>query len=189
MTIIPNLFAFFIGVITLFLACLFLIFLLVFFIRRKRFPKVLMIATLSGATLYLAIVAGTNLFYTFDTIDRNHTQPGPPAITSPDGRYEAEATYELYGGVLGGVNVWVDVVNTETRVTKTIYYADAVDQVKLEWLDEQTLSIQNKSMGEHGRDYNADLHVETEIFHDQGRACWSLLMKKEYERCYSETSK
>ena len=189
MTIIPNLFAFFIGVITDFLAFLFLIFLLVFFIRRKRFPKVLMIATLSGATLYLAIVAGTNLFYTFDTIDRNHTQPGPPAITSPDGRYEAEATYELYGGVLGGVNVWVDVVNTETRVTKTIYYAGAVDQVELEWLDEETLSIQNESIGEYGRDFNVALNVETEIFHDQGKACWSLLMKKEYERCYSETSK
>lgn len=187
MTIIPNLLAFLVGVWTVLLAIIFLIFLIIFAFRRKRFPKVLMIATLSGATLYVAIVAATHLFYTFDTIDRNSTQPGPAPITSPDGRYEAEATYELYGGVLGGVNVWVDVVNTETRMTKTIYYADALDRVNLEWLDEETLAVRNESANGMGTDHNARLNVETDIFHDQVKACWSILMKSQFERCFSES--
>ncbi|MFC4356302.1 DUF5412 family protein [Chryseomicrobium palamuruense] len=168
MTIIPNLFAFFVGIITILIAFIFIIFLLVFLVRRKNFPKKLLIATLSGIMLYAVIVAGTHLFYTFDTIDRNNTQPGPPASTSPDGRYEATATYELYGGALGGVNVWVDVINLETQDLKTIYYADAVGRVRLEWNDNETLAIWNESVSGSGRDYNAFLNVETDIFHDRG---------------------
>ena len=176
-----------VGLITSFLTFIVVISFLIYVIRRKPFPKKLLIAPAIAAGILGILVASSYLFYSFTAIDRNSTQPGSGPVLSPDGSYEATATYELYGGAVGGVNVWVDVWNIETEDVKTIYYADAVGQVELDWVDDTTIAIWNEDLGAPARNYNAKLNVETEIFHDRGRACWSLLLKPTYENCYSES--
>lgn len=175
--IILILFGFLISFIT---AILFLILcanILVSLIKKKPFPQKILIATLSGAVLAFSIYTYEMYFFTFSKIDRGATQEGPGPVISPTEEYTANAYYEPYGGAAGGVNVWVEVTNNEKNNNQIVYYADAISQVFIDWLDEDTLYIQNK-------DRSIKLEIGKEIYHDTGLACRSLLMKDKYETCY-----
>ncbi|WP_245831889.1 hypothetical protein [Oceanobacillus senegalensis] len=96
---------FLIAFITIILFLMFCTNLLIFFIKKKSFPKNLLIATLSGVVMVSSIYLYEMYFLTFDEIDRESIQRGPGPVTSPTDAYTANAYYELYGGAAGGVNV------------------------------------------------------------------------------------
>ena len=147
------------------------------FIKKKQFPKKLLIATLSGVVLVSSIYIYEMYFFTFSEIDREFTQKGTGPVTSPTEAYTANAYYELYGGAAGGVNVWVEITDhDENNKKKTIYYSDANSNIDLTWTNEDTLFITNENN-------SMKLNVEKEIYHDRGLACQSWLMKDEYETC------
>lgn len=104
-----------------------------------------------------------------------------PEISSPTGKYSANAYYEPYGGAVGGVNVWVEI--TGGAENKVNYYADAKNIFQMNWIDEETLSITNNDGGPDSN-RNIVLKVANEIYHENGLACQSLLMKADYEECY-----
>ena len=106
-----------------------------------------------------------------------------PEVSSPTGIYTANAYYEPYGGAAGGVNVWIEITNNIENTTKIIYYADAKNNFHMNWLNEESLSITNTGGGANSN-RNALLKVANEIYHENGLACKSLLMKNEYETCY-----
>lgn len=112
-------------------------------------------------------------------------QPAAGPNISPTEKYSARAYFESSGGVFGSDNVWVEVTNQESNDVKTIYYANDRGNVLLEWEDEFTLFIRNEGpMWPDRNDKSIRLNVESEIYHDQRQACFSLLMKNDYERCY-----
>nr|WP_241156831.1 DUF5412 family protein [Bacillus sp. FJAT-42376] len=114
-------------------------------------------------------------------------QKGPGPISSPSETYTANAFYELYGGAAGGVNVWVEITeNNEAGNIKTIYYSDAKDDFSMKWMDEDTLYILNDNPEYPDSDRSIKLDVTKEIYDENGRACQSLLMKDEYEKCYQD---
>jgi Family of unknown function (DUF5412) len=124
-------------------------------------------------------------FFTFKEIDRESTQKGPGPITSPTGEYTANAYYELYGGAAGGVNVWVDITNkNEKNRVQTIYYGDAKSNFSMEWVDENILYILNNDPKYPDSDRSIKLEIGKEIYHENGLACKSLIMKDEYVTCY-----
>ncbi|WP_273130121.1 DUF5412 family protein [Bacillus weihaiensis] len=154
-------------------------------IKKKPFPKGLLIATLSGVVLVSSIYVYETYFFTFSDIDRESTQKGPGPITSPTGAYTANAYYELYGGAAGGVNVWVDITNNnEKNKVQTVYYSDAKSNISMEWLDEDTLYILNDDPNYPNSNRSIELEIGKEIYHENGLACKSLLMKDQYETCY-----
>lgn len=156
-----------------------------FFIKKKPFPKKLLITTLSGVILVSFIFLYKTYFFTFNEIDRASTKEGPGPIQSPSGEYTANAYYEPYGGAAGGVNVWVEITNNkEKKQAKTIYYSDAKSNFSMEWVDEDTLSIVNDDPEYPNSNRSIKLEVDKEIYHESGLACKSLLMKNEYETCY-----
>jgi hypothetical protein len=75
------------------------------FIKKKPFPKKLLIATLSGIVLVSSIYIYETYFFTFSEIDREFIQKGPGPVTSPTEEFTANAYYEPYGGAAGGVKV------------------------------------------------------------------------------------
>lgn len=154
-------------------------------IKKKPFPKGLLIATLSGVVLVSSIYIYETYFFTFSDIDRESAQKGPGPITSPTGTYTANAYYELYGGAAGGVNVWVEITNNnEKNKVQTVYHSDAKSNISMEWLDEDTLYILNDSPDYPNSNRSIELEIGKEIYHENGLACKSLLMKDEYETCY-----
>lgn len=155
---------------------------LVSFIKKKPFPKKSFLAMLIGVVLVASIYVYKVYFFTFDTIDKTYMQNGPGPVLSPDGAYSASAYFEPYGGAVGGVNVWVEITKEAEGDKKIIYYSDANDNILLDWVDEKRLFITNAGP------YNnsVKLNVEQEIYHDQGLACSSWLMKEEYEKCYQK---
>ena len=153
--------------------------LLKFVIHKKPFPKRLFIVTITGFIFVSSIYTYQTYFFTFDRIDRESMQKGPGPIVSPTGRYTADAFYEMYGGAAGGVNVWVEVTDHNHHdKTKKIYYSNVSTELDIEWADEDILFIQNNK--------SFELNVKNEIYHDTGLACRSLVMKGEYETCYSD---
>lgn len=163
----------------------FVIYLIIFFIKKKQFPKKLLLATLTSVILLLGLFLYKNYFFTFDTIDREHTQKGPGPITSPTEKYTANAFYELYGGAAGGVNVWVEIIyNNEGNKVKTVYYSDAKSNISMEWVNENTLYILNDEPKYPKSNRSIELEIDKEIYHENGLACKSWLMKNEYEKCY-----
>lgn len=107
-------------------------------------------------------------------------------MTSPTGRYTAHAYFEPYGGAVGGVNVWIEITDHHDHdVKKTIYYSEAHTYIDMIWKDSDVLFIINKEPG-YPDDHSIELNVNNEIYHDQGLACQSWLMKGEYEVCYQE---
>ena len=158
--------------------------LLKFVIYKKPFPKRLFIATLTGMIFVSSIYIYQTYFFTFDRIDRESMQKGPGPMSSPTGRYTADAFYELYGGAAGGVNVWVEVTDHNNQdKTKTIYYSNANSHIGMEWTDEDVLFIQNEDSS---NTKSMELNVKEAIYHDSGLVCRSLVMKDEYETCYSD---
>lgn len=172
------LFGLFIGFVTLLLFFVLVIRLIVFRVKRKAFPKKLLIATLAGGLITGSIVVYEVYFFSFKQIDRTHMQEGPQAVTSPSGTYAASVFYEPYGGALGGVNVWVEVTDFQKEETNVIYYADADAEVSVDWANDETLIVHNNK--------RTKLRVEDEIYHEFGGACRSVLTKNTYQTCYQD---
>jgi hypothetical protein len=158
---------------------------IIFFIKKKAFPKKLLIATLSGVILVSAIYIYEVYFFSFSEIDREYTQNGPGPVISPTEQYTANAYYEPYGGAAGGVNVWVEITNNhEKNKVQIVYYSDAKTNFSMEWVDEDTLYILNDEPDFPNSNRSIKLEIGKEIYHENGLACRSMLMKNEYETCY-----
>ena len=82
----------FITIILLLILCTRII---VSFIKKKPFPKRLLIATLTGVVLVSSIYLYETYFFTFGDIDKEFTQKGPGPLISPTGAYTANAYYDL----------------------------------------------------------------------------------------------
>ena len=178
-----------VALLTVLLAMLFfLIFLGLFalyIVNKKAFPKRMLIMFASCVALFMAFYIYNQYFFTFDRIDRAQLQLGAGPVESPTGAFTAKAFYEFYGGVLGGVNLFVEVTDNKKEETKIIYYADVKAFVRLVWRDDETLAIYNE-------DYNNDsngevvLNIRNELYHDRGLACQSVLLRKSYKTCYED---
>ncbi|MGY3186698.1 DUF5412 family protein [Lysinibacillus sp. TE18511] len=172
----------FITVILFFILCAKII---ISFIKKKPFPRNLLIASLSGVVLISSIYTYEMYFFTFSEIDREFIQNGPGPVVSPTEEYTANAYYEPYGGAAGGVNVWVEITkNNEKNKVQTVYYSDAKSNFSMEWMDENTLYILNDEPDYPNSNRSIELEIGKEIYHENGLACKSLLMKDEYETCY-----
>lgn len=179
------LFGFLISFITVLLFLILSVNVIIFFIKKKRFPKKLLIATLSGVVLVSSIYIYEMYFFTFSEIDREFTQMGPGPVTSPTEEYTANAYYEPYGGAAGGVNVWVEIINNnEKSKVETVYYSDAKSDFSMEWVNEDSLYIVNEEPNYPDSNRSIKLQIGKEIYHESGLACKSLLLKDEYETCY-----
>ncbi|MGM7683293.1 DUF5412 family protein [Cytobacillus sp. Hm23] len=155
------------------------------FVKKKPFPKKLLITTLSGVILVSSIYLFETYFFTFSEINRENIQKGPGPVTSPTEEFTASAYYEPYGGAAGGVNVWVEITNNygENKV-QTVYYSDAKSNFSMKWMDEDTLYILNAEPDYPSSNRSIQLEIGKEIYHENGLACKSLLMKNKYEICY-----
>ena len=179
------LFGFLISFITVILLLILCVKIIISFIKKNPFPKKLLIATLSGIVLISSIYIYKTHFFTFSGIDGEFTQKGPGPVTSPTEKYTANAYYELYGGAAGGVNIWVEITNNnEKNKVQTVYYADAKDNFSMKWLDEVTLYILNDDPVFPNSNRSIKLEIGKEIYHENGLACKSLLMKDKYETCF-----
>lgn len=179
-----GLLIFFITVLLFFILC---VRILISVLKKKPFPKILLFTTLGGMIVFSLIYIYESYFFTFAEIDREYMQEGPGPLISPTEKYTAKAYYEPWGGVLGGVNVWVEITyHNEKDKVKTIYYSEAKSSVSLTWKDEDTLSIRNDVSNYPNSNRGIELDVETEIYDEFGLACQSLLMKDEYEKCYQD---
>lgn len=167
----------FITIILLFILCANII---IFFTKKKPFPKKLLITTLFGFVLVSSIYIYKMYFFTFSEIDREYTQNGPGPITSPTEKYTANAFYEPYGGAAGGVYVWVEI----TYNNEEIYYGDAKSNFSMEWMDKDNLYILNNEPGYPNSHRSIKLEIGKEIYHENGLACKSLLMKDDYKTCH-----
>lgn len=158
----------------------------IYLIKKKPFPKKLLLSTLSGVFIVALIYTYISYFFTFErAIDRESMQDGPGPVNSPTEKYTANAYYEPYGGAPGGVNVWVEITyHHEKNKVKTVYYSDAKRDIYLEWIDEDTLYIHNDDPTFPNSNRSIELKVEKEIYQEGGLACQSWLMKDEYEKCY-----
>ncbi|MFC3040860.1 DUF5412 family protein [Virgibacillus xinjiangensis] len=134
-----------------------------------------------GIALVFLQAGYTKYFFTFDTDDGEFYR-GP--VSSPTGEYTANAYYRTYGGAAGGVDLWVEVKDNKTNEAKTIYYSDAKSRFSMEWADDDTLSIDHEEPAYPNSDRSVALDVEKEVYHDQGLACDSWVMKGEYETCH-----
>ena len=177
----------FIGFFIFFITLLLLFVLVIQFIRyafkKTTFPKKLAITTVTGFALLIGIFLYIQYFFTFALIDKTLMQPGMGPVLSPEKTYQASVYYEPYGGVLGGVNAWVEVTNMLTDTTNIIYYADAKSYTTIQWEDETVLAISNMDPAYPNDHRNITLQVENEIYHENGLACQSLLLKR-YETCF-----
>lgn len=183
--LILILFGFLLSFITILLFLILCVNAIFFFIKKKPFPKKILIATLSGVLLVSLIYIYEVYFFTFSDIDREFTQMGPGPVTSPTDIYTANAYYEPYGGAAGGVNVWVEIINNnEKDKVETVYYSDAKSDFSMEWVDEDTLYILNEDPNYPDSNRSIKLKIGKEIYHENGLACKSLLLKDEYEICY-----
>lgn len=155
------------------------------FIKKKPFPKKILIASLSGVVLLSSIYIYKMCFFTFSEIDRGFIEKGPKPAISPTEKYSAKAYYEPYGGAAGGVNVLVEITNNnEKNKVQTVYYSDAKSNFSMEWMGEDTLYIVNEESEYPNSNRSIELEIGKEIYHENGLACKSLLMKDEYETCY-----
>lgn len=176
---------FLISFITVILFLILCVKIIISFNKKKPFPKKLLITTLSGVVLVSSIYIYETYFFTFSEIDRELIQKGPGPVTSPTEEYTANAYFEPYGGAAGGVNVWVEITdNNEKNKVQTVYYCDAKSNFSMEWLDENTLNIINNEPNYPNLNRSIKLEIGKEIYHENGLACKSLLMKNEYVTCY-----
>ncbi|KGP71028.1 DUF5412 family protein [Pontibacillus yanchengensis] len=177
------------GFLTFFLTAILILVLFVMILislfKKKPFPKKLLITTMAGVMLVSSIYLYETYFFTFSEIDREYIQKGPGPVTSPNEDFTANAYFELYGGAAGGVNVWVEITNNnEKNKVQTVYYGDAKSNFSMEWVDEDILYILNEEPDHPNSKRSIELEIGKEIYHENGLACKSLLMKEEYETCY-----
>ena len=120
--------------------------------------------------------------FTYDFYYTNGEKDGN-VVTSPNQVYSAQVYYQNYGGAAGGVNTFVNVIShQEDDVERTVYFSDAKSRVQLHWLDDEVLSITNYD--EYG-DRSIELIVGKEVYDEQGRACHTYKIKRNYI-CYSK---
>lgn len=173
-----------ISFVTVIIFLILLVRIIISFIKKKPFPKKLLIAMLVGIGVVTSIYVYEVYFFTFADIDREYIQNGPGPVLSPTGEFTANAYFEPYGGAAGGVNMWVEITrHRDNNNIKIIYYSDANDTILLDWVDEKTLFITNAGPY---KTNSIKLDVGHEIYHDRGLACRSWFMKDEYETCYQE---
>lgn len=138
--------------------------------------------------LLIIVFAYKTYFFTFDHLGEGIYFKGP--YKSPSGKYRADSYFKNYGGATGGANVWVKIIDLETDEEQTIYYSDGKSYFSIQWKDDDTILIRNDDGTEYpNSDRSAELKVGKEIYDERGRACKSLLMKKDYESCYQNTSR
>ncbi|SFM39265.1 DUF5412 family protein [Salibacterium qingdaonense] len=171
---------------TVVLCCIFIVRFGMFILKKKPFPKKLSAFCLAGIVTLLIISGYQTYFFTFDETKGNINQE---PVESPNGTYTA-VRYDLpYGGAAGGVNVRVQVRENGTNNDPgTVYFADAKRQFQLEWEDNSTLKVTNKSLEYPDSNRSVELDVEDEVYHETGRACKSWLLKDEYDTCYQHES-
>ncbi|WP_306977338.1 DUF5412 family protein [Alkalibacillus salilacus] len=177
--------ALFMALITIVLLLILVIIIVVSVIKKKPFPRKMLLATLSCVLLLGSTIIYERYFFTFEEINRAHVQDGPGPIESPDETYSASAYYEPYGGAAGGVNVWIEVVNhANNDQMKIIYYSDVKQDFQMDWVDDETLEIENNDPRYQNQDRSVTLDVTSEIYHDRGDACRSWVLKQDYDDCY-----
>ena len=138
--------------------------------------KKILAASLISFSLFL-LFWYKGYFFTFNGIKVEfYEEP----VVSPNGTHIAETYYEYYGGAAGGVNAVVEVNN------KVVYYADAQNALYVEWKNDETLYIPNKTSQYPDEDRSMTLNVADEIYHDDGKACRSWLLKGTFKNCYSK---
>ncbi|MEK4671034.1 DUF5412 family protein [Niallia sp. FSL R7-0271] len=179
-----NIIGFLLSILTILLLIVSFIYLIIYFLNKKHFPKKLLLVTLTSSLLFIGVLLYGIYFFSFDNINKDYTQKGPEPLSSPTEKYTANAFYELYGGAAGGVNVWIEVTNNEENKVKTIYYSDAKSTFSMHWKDEDTLYIVNNDPEYPNSNRSIELEVDKEIYHENGLACTSWLMKDEFEQCY-----
>ncbi len=186
MNIFLNTFGFLLFIVTVLLLLVFIFKLIIFFLKKKDFPKKLLSIIFICICGFIGIFMYIQYFFTFDTINKQHTQNGPGPIFSPTEEYSANAYYEPYGGAgpSGDVNVWIEITHTKDNIRKIVYYADAKSHFSMKWIDENTLSIVNEELLTPTSNRSIELNIDEEIYHENGLACQSLLMKNSYEKCY-----
>lgn len=151
-----------------------------------HFLKVMLIVFFVVALVVAGIFIKRNYFFTFNHFKGENFKWD---VISPTEKYVANAYYKPYGCAAGGVKVWVEVTDKDEGNTKTIYYSEGYSNFSMKWTGVDTLFITNKSNEFPSLDNSIELQVDKEIFHDEGLACKSLLMKDEYERCISAGSR
>lgn len=156
--------------------------LLIFLIKKKQFPKKLLVASLTGVLIVFSLYMYSQYFFTFGNLE-GELYEGP--VSSPSEKYTANAYHIPYGGAAGGVNIEVKITyNNENEIIETVYYSDAKNEFSMEWKDEDTLYIVNEEPKYPNSNRSIELKIGTEIYHESGLACQSLLMRDKYETCY-----
>jgi energy-coupling factor transporter transmembrane protein EcfT len=181
-----RLYLFLLGLIILLVTVPFLLIfcikLFIFIIKRRRFPKYSLIASLTGIIALFSIFVYSQYFFTFDKL-QGELLVGP--VNSHNNKYTANAYYETYGGAAGGVNVWVEITyNDENDKMKTVYYSDGKSHFSMEWKNEDKLYIVNEEPGYPNSNRSIELEIGKDIYDESGLACQSFLMKNEYETCF-----
>ncbi|NIK26904.1 DUF5412 family protein [Paenibacillus lupini] len=156
---------FILSLITVLLFLIFCFKLFVFFIKKKPFPKKLLIATLIGIGIVSTQVIYNTYFFTFDNVEGEFYK-GP--VESPTGKYTANAFYKNYGGAAGGVNLWVEITYHDKNKIKTVYHSDANRNFSMEWKNENTLYIINEEPGYSSSNKSVKLNVEKDTYFDGG---------------------
>ncbi|MDH5162298.1 DUF5412 family protein [Heyndrickxia oleronia] len=152
------------------------------FIKKKPFPKRLFTIFLSSIGVVSCLMLYSTYFFTFGNL-KGEFYKGP--VISPTEKYVANAYYMTYGGAAGGVNIWVNITfKEEKNKIKTVYYSDAKSDFSINWIDDDNLLIVNNEPGYQNSDRSIKLKIGKEIYHENGLACRSLLMKAEFETCY-----
>lgn len=153
---------------------LFLVFcfkLFAYIIKKKPFPRKLVIATLIGIGIVSAQVIYNTAFFTFDNLEGDYYE-GP--VESPTGKYSANAFNKTYGGAAGGVNLWVEITNHDDSSTKVVYHSEAQRNFSMEWKDGNTLFIRNEVPGYPSSTNSVKLNVEKETYF-AGGLVWRII--------------
>ncbi|WP_238985100.1 DUF5412 family protein [Bacillus kwashiorkori] len=124
----------------------------------------------------MGLVVYKNYFFTFNNL-KGGFYKGP--LISPTKEYTANAYYKVYGGAAGGVIIWENVTyNNDENNVQTIYYSEAKSNFSMEWIDKNTLFIQNEEPRYLNSNRSVRLEIGKEIYHETGLACKSWLVKK-----------
>ncbi len=142
-----------------------------YIIKKKPFPRKLIIATLIGIGIVSAQVVYNTTFFTFGDLEGEYYD-GP--VESPTGKYTANAYYQTYGGAAGGVNLWVEVTNHDDSSTKVVYHSEAQRDFSMEWKNEKILSIRNEEPRYLSSNKSVQLNVEKETYF-AGGLVWRII--------------
>ncbi|NIK79987.1 hypothetical protein FHS15_005171 [Paenibacillus castaneae] len=156
---------FILSLITVLIFFIFCIKLFVFYIKKKPFPKKLLIAALIGIGIVTTQVIYNTYFFTFDNLEGEFYK-GP--VESPTDKYTANAYYKTYGGAAGGVNLWVEITYHDDNKMKIVYHSDAKRNFSMEWKNENTLYIVNEEPGYPSSNKSVTLNVEKETYFEGG---------------------